>query len=348
YADTIEPQIAPALEDKFNAISNGSGTTTNISITTLNAIPASATSIEPTSQVSATEEPKAASRSIASQGAPANLNTSESKEEGLTLEDFVKALFGVEETPQEDLALEETYAEGPLDEIENDAALGKQIPLVLHPGKLRALQRGLSGVIDKPTQIGTRTGNGRRDEDTIFTAGEKLPLLRSLFGEGDSNPPLTLYLWLAIAFALYFVLRSLMRISNPKPSAATRSAMVSRFPVAHAMAVSIEDTAAEEVPGTLAPWTQSGLVVLEPNKMYIKLNESSGKWHLVRTNFEGIVAETLAELLPGTVVAGKLLGPEFTGKFYKLKHNGKWAHTVATRMQFVLSVANKSEKKWAR
>lgn len=219
---------------------------------------------------------------------------------------------------------------------------------MLHPGKLRALQRGLSGVIDKPTQIGTRTGNGRRDEDTIFTAGEKLPLLRSLFGENDSHPPVTVYLWLAIAFALYFFLRSLMRISNPKPSVATPSAIVSRFPVAPQRAPSIEETAAEEVTGTLAPWTHSGVIALEPNKMYIKLNEATGKWHLVRTNFEGVVSETLAQLLPGTIVAGKLLGPEFTGKFYKLKHNGKWVNTVANRMQFVLSVANNSEKKWAR
>ncbi|MEZ4749317.1 MAG: hypothetical protein R3B54_01435 [Bdellovibrionota bacterium] len=70
------------------------------------------------------------------------------------------------------------------------------------------------------------------------------------------------------------------------------------------------------------------------------MDPKSEKWYLVRAGSDCKIGETLAEIFPGTVVEGEILGPQFTAKRYRLKHNGKWSPT-ADRVQFVVSVMPK-------
>ncbi|MEZ4749318.1 MAG: hypothetical protein R3B54_01440 [Bdellovibrionota bacterium] len=149
-----------------------------------------------------------------------------SDEDGpLTVEDVLKALLGDEALEEEETGIEVGYDEGLVDEYFEEH-LGKEIPLVLRPGKLRALQRGLSGRVDKSPPIGTRTGNGfRDDDDLLMIAGEKFPVLKGIFQKARRSPTATQFLfWLSIAISLYFMMKLFYNLTQrPQPSYANSS-----------------------------------------------------------------------------------------------------------------------------
>ncbi|MCB0419142.1 MAG: hypothetical protein KDD39_15960, partial [Bdellovibrionales bacterium] len=351
-----------------------------------------------TEQISAEEtKPEAAPQVAATGRGPAS-----EEDGGLTVEDVLKALLGEEALEEEEAGIEVGYDEGLVEDEYFEEHLGKEIPLVLRPGKLRALQRGLSGKIDKSLPIGTRTGNGLRDDDDLLmVAGEKFPVLKGIFQKARRSPTATqLLFWLSIAVSLYFMMKLFYNLTQrPQPSYANSSyfaaardhqddglaedleisftepqpvqvnrAMAQRFGnipmvqvdpelgqlredgeiqsgsfevIEHtAQSLTMMKTITQEVTGTLAPWTPKDARILEPNKIYIKMDPKSEKWYLVRGGADGKIGETLAEIFPGTVVDGETLGPQFTAVRYRLKHNGKWAPT-ADRVQFVVSVMPK-------
>ncbi|MCB0404130.1 MAG: hypothetical protein KDD51_05040 [Bdellovibrionales bacterium] len=396
-ADVGVVQTAPGLEDKFAAIANGQPATAVIINNNI---------VSPGLGNPTVAEEATTAQAIAEESTPEAATVGRgpaSEEDGaLTVEDVLKALLGDEALGEEEAGVDVGYDEGPIEDEYFEEYLGKEIPLVLRPGKLRALQRGLSGKIDKSLPIGTRTGNGFRDgDDLLMIAGEKFPVLKGIFQKARRSPTATqLLFWLSIAISLYFMMKLLYNLTQrPQPNYASSSyftaarahqndglsedleisftepqpihvnrAMAQRF--GHIPMVQVDPelgqlqedgeiqsgsfeviehtahsltavtTITQEVTGTLAPWTPQDARLLQPNKIYIKMDPKTDKWYLVRANAEGKIGETLAAIFPGTVVEGEILGAQFTAKRYRLKHNGKWAPT-ADRVQFVVSVMPK-------